>query len=72
MVDQLLQRSLLNTAPDDARSLCKLAEIKSYLCLNGIFLNGKTVEVGEVISIFSIDPVMRMHLYIRRVFYKMP
>ena len=52
MVDQLLQRSLLTHCPDDTRSLCKLAEIKSHLCLNGIYLNGKPVEVGEVIDNF--------------------
>ena len=39
--------------PDDTRSLCKLAEIKSYLCLNGIYLNGKPVEVGEVIDLYD-------------------
>ena len=54
---------IVEYCPNDTRSLCRLAEIKGYLCLNGICLNGKPVEVGEVISIYNRSGYGKAPLY---------
>ena len=49
--------------PSDKQNLCKLAEIKRYLCINNILLGGKPVTAREVIDLFDRSSHVKAPLF---------
>ena len=54
---------IIQYLPSDKQNLCKLAEIKRYLCMNDILLDGKPVTAREVINLFDMSSYVKAPLF---------